>query len=289
MNEHVVRRIGDFDLTWGESLRWDDRRQRLYFIDCATQTLHWLEGAEPPLHTLRLPSAPTGVVLTEGQEVVVCLDEGLTVVDPDSGSTELLAPYPEGMHGRANDANADPAGNLITGTLNVAPGPGAHWWFSAKHGWRHLDEGTGNANGPVVITVGDEPTLVFGDTVARVVYAYPYGAEAGTVGARRVYADYSSLGGAPDGATADAAGGVWSCVWGAGKLAHLTPDGIERVIDLPAPNPSDVTFGGRALDQLFLTSVALDFGTGPPPEQATWLAVVDNVGSSGVPERRFAL
>ena len=46
-----VTQVGDFDLTWGESLRWDDRRQRLYFVDCAAQTLHWFEGGEPPLQT----------------------------------------------------------------------------------------------------------------------------------------------------------------------------------------------------------------------------------------------
>src|SRR3954452_11635705 len=41
-----MQRIGDFSLTWGESLRWDDRRQRLYFVDIAAEMLHWLDGAE---------------------------------------------------------------------------------------------------------------------------------------------------------------------------------------------------------------------------------------------------
>ena len=75
---------------------------------------------------------PAGLVLTEGDELVACLDDGLHVVDPDAGTSELLVAYPEGMHGRANDANADGSGNLVTGTLNMAPGPGAAWWFSAR-------------------------------------------------------------------------------------------------------------------------------------------------------------
>ena len=229
-----VTQIGDFDLTWGESLRWDDRRQRLYFVDCAAQTLHWLEGGEPPLHTLPMASLPTGVALTGGDELVVCLDDGLAVVDPDAGTIELLSPYPEGMHGRANDANADPAGNLVTGTLNLSPGPGGYWWFSAEFGWRRLDDGIGNANGPVVVDVTGQTTLTFGDTQAGVVYAYPYEPDDGSVGPRRIYADYTSLGGAPDGATSDADGGVWSCVL-PDRLAHLTPTGIDRLLDLPVP------------------------------------------------------
>ena len=79
----VGKRVGDFTLVWGESLRWDDRRQRLYFVDCVQRTLHWLEGGTGPLQTMKLPGLPTGVVLTTGAELVVCFDQGLHVVHPD--------------------------------------------------------------------------------------------------------------------------------------------------------------------------------------------------------------
>ncbi len=282
-------RVGAFDLLWGESLRWDDRRQRLYFVDCGWRRLHWLDGGEPPLGTLDLPAIPTGVVLAENGTLVVCLDIGLYVVDPDAGSIELLAEYPDGIHGRANDASADPAGNLVTGTLNLAPGPGGYWWFSPEHGWRELDGEIGNANGPVFVTVDGEPTLVFGDTLASAVYAYPYDADSGTVGARRVYADYSSIDGAPDGATADADEGVWGCVLGAGKLAHITPAGVEQLLDVGVPYPSDAAFGGPELDRLFLTSIAVDLGDGPPPAESAWLTVVRGLDVVGRPEQRFVL
>jgi sugar lactone lactonase YvrE len=282
-------RIGDFSLVWGESLRWDDSRERLYFVDCAEQTLHWLESQQSDLHTMKMPGLPTGVVLTEGPELVVCLDDGLRLVDPEAQSTELLAAYPDGMHGRANDAAADGHGNIVTGTLNRAPGPGAYWWYSVNEGWRLLDDGIGNANGPVVLNMAGEETLVFADTLASKVYAYPYQAELGEVGERRVLFDHAELGGLPDGATADSDGGVWSCVLQAGKLARLTAHGLDRVIELPAPNPSDITFGGPAGDRLFVTSIAVDLGAGPPPEEASWLISIAASGVSGAPEARFSL
>jgi len=286
----AVKRVGNFELRWGESLRWDERRNRLYFVDCMAQKLHWLDGGAPPLHTMQLRNVPTGVVLTEGPEVVVCLDEGLTVVDPDSGRLELLARYPDGLHGRANDAGGDGAGNLVTGTLNIAPGPGSLWCFSATTGWRQLDDNTGNTNGPVVVDFGGDETLVVGDTIAGLVYAYPFDSSAGSVGARRVLADYSTLGGAPDGATVAADGTIWSCVFRAGKLARLTSEGIDTVVDVPTPYPSDVTFGGPSLDDLYLTSIALDIGEGAPGPEAEWLAVVSGGGiASGRPEPRFSL
>jgi L-arabinonolactonase len=284
-----VERVGDVELTWGESLRWDDRRSRLYFVDCAAQTLHWLEGGEPPLHTAPMPSLPTGVVLTHGDEVVVCLGDGLHVVDPDAGTTELLAAYPDGISGRANDAAADAAGGLVTGTLNLAPGPGSAWRWSAAGGWQLLDGDIGNLNGPVHLDDGATSTLVLGDTVAGAVYAYDYDAAAGTVGPRRVLSDHTALGGAPDGATADADGGVWSCVLRSGKLARLTAAGVDRVVDLPMANPSDVAFGGGPdLGRLFVTAIAVDLGDGPPTREASWLQADDSLGT-GRPEHRVAL
>ena len=283
-----MERVGEFELTWGESVRWDDRRGRLYFVDCAAQTLHWLDGGAPPLHTVPMPSMPTGVALTEGDAVVVCLDDGLHVVDPDAGTTELVAPYPDGLVGRANDAAADAAGNLVTGTLNLAPRPGAAFWWSASAGWRLLDDDIGNLNGPVHLDAGGESTLVLGDTVAANVYAYAYDAAAGTVGPRRVLCDYASLGGAPDGATADAEGGVWSCVLSQGQLVRLTAGGVDRAVDVPMTNPSDVAFGGDALDRLYLTAIAVDLGDGPPAKEASWLSVLDGLGP-GRPEHRVAL
>src|SRR6266545_5580941 len=78
-----ISRIGDFVLGWGESLVWDDRRERLYFVDCAAQTLHWLEGAGEELQTLRLPSMAAGIVPTEDGRLVGALHDGLHVIDPD--------------------------------------------------------------------------------------------------------------------------------------------------------------------------------------------------------------
>ena len=282
-----MERIGDFTLTWGESLTWDDRRQRLYFVDCATQRLHWLDGAEPPLGTMQLPSLPTGVVLTEDSRLVVCLDGGLHVVDPDAETVEPLATYPPAMHGRANDAGADGQGNLVTGTLNLAVGPGALFWYSNADGWRQLDDEFGNTNGPVAPGDG---SLVVGDTIAGVVYRYDYDGTNGTASSRAVLSDHGALGGAPDGATADVADNVWSCVLRSGRLARLGIDGVSEVVEVPMPNPSSVTFGGPKLETLFVTSIALPLG-GESKEvgaESSWVVALD-VGARGRPEPRFRM
>ena len=286
-----VARVGEVSLQWGESLRWDDRRQRLYFVDCGTQTLHWLEGAEPPLQSLKMPSLPTGVVPAEDGRLVVALDEGLHVVDPDAGSVELLASYPPGLGERANDAHADLDGNLVTGTLNIGPGPGSYWWYSTDGGWKQLDDGIANANGPVVLDLDGEQTLVFADTFALTIYAYPYDGATGTVGERRVFANTGELiGGMPDGATADADGGVWGCVLGAGKIVRYVDGAADEVIDTGVELPSDVTFGGPDLDRMFFVSIAGRMpGIEVSSQHAGALMSVTGLSYKGRPEPRFNL
>jgi sugar lactone lactonase YvrE len=284
----AVSRVGDFELAFGESLRWDATRNRLYFVDCLQSRLHWLEGGEPPLQGMTLPGLPTGVVLTTGLQLVICLDDGLFVVDPDSERAELLSAYPAGLGGRANDANADPEGNLVTGTLNLEPGKGGFWRFSLLDGWTELDGSISNANGPTFTHIGGDLHLVFADTHARRVYAYPYHPTAGSVGTRITLADYAEVDGAPDGATTDATGAVWSCVLSAGKIARLTSEGVDTLIEAGVPNPTDVAFGGPGLDRLFFTSTPLG-GPDPSPAGSRWLQVVDGLQVTGAADLRFNL
>ena len=285
----ALSRVGDFTLSWGESVLWDDRLGRLYFVDCAARSLHWLDEAMPPLRTLRMPGLPVGLVLADDGRLVVALDDGLHVVDPDGEEVDLLAPYPEGLGGRANDAAADLDGNLVTGTLNLTPGPGSYWWFSSSEGWRHLDDGIANANGPAVLEIGGEPTLVFADTHASTIYAYRYDGSAGTVGERRVFADTRAENGLPDGATVDEDGGIWSCLFGAGKIVRYAADGAGEAIETGADLCTDVTFGGPALDRLYFVSISKMGGFESAAPNAGALVVVEGTGFRGRPEPRFRL
>jgi len=277
-----IARVGRFTLGWGESVVWDERRQRLWFVDCAASALHWLDdGAEEPA-TLACPSLPTGVVPASDGRLVVVLDDGLHVVDPDAGTFELLAAYPEELGGRCNDACADLDGGIVTGSLNLAPGPGSVWRWSSARGWQLLDPDISNCNGPAVDVLDGTATLVVGDTAAHYV-AYDYDPAAGQVGPRRRFGDVTDLEGRADGATFDAEGGFWAALVGGAQLARFTTAGLDRTVPLPVANPTDVTFGGPGLDRAYVTSIA---GGG---ELDGALLVVEGLGVVGRPEPRAAL
>ena len=277
--------VGGFRLQWGESLVWDKRRDRLYFVDCGAQTLHWLQGGHGELQSLTLPSMAAGLVPAEDGTLVGALDDGLHVIDPDTGTVCLLSPYPHQLGPRANDACADLSGNIITGTLNLGPGSGSLWWFSIRQGWRMLDAGISNTNGPNVAMADGAMTLFVGDTAADY-YRYRYDAEMGAVGDRQLFGDVRALAGAPDGAAVDDEGGLWCALVGGGQLAHFTDAGLDRTVALPITNPTDVAFGGPDLDRLYVASIGLGAG-GDGVDGA--LLVIDGLGTRGRPEPRVRL
>jgi sugar lactone lactonase YvrE len=271
-----ITRIGDFELGWGESLFWDERAGRLYFADCAARTIHWLDGDSTELRTYAPPSMPTGLVPAEDGRIVAVLDDGLHLVDVDAGTSELLTPFPEEIGGRCNDACADLAGNVITGKLNLGPAEGSSWRWSPADGWRVLDRGISNTNGPQVAVLGGTMTLILGDTSAHY-FAYDYDERTGAIGERRTFGDVSDLDGAPDGSAMDDAGGLWAALVQGGQLARWTTSGLDRTVALPVENPTDVAFGGPDLDRLYVVAI----GAG--------LYAIDGLGVRGRLEPRATL
>ena len=61
----------------------------------------------------------------------------------------------------------------------------------------------------------------------------------------------------------DEGGGVWVCVWDAGKVLRYVPDGegnarLDRTIAFPCSRPTSCCFGGKDGTTLFVTSCSLD-------------------------------
>ncbi len=85
------------------------------------------------------------------------------------------------------------------------------------------------------------------------IWAYDYDAETGATSNERIFATPHP--GFPDGSCIDADGCLWNAEWGASRVVRYTPDGkIDRVIAVPAKNPTCCAFGGTRLDRLYITS-----------------------------------
>jgi sugar lactone lactonase YvrE len=152
-----------------------------------------------------------------------------------------------------------------------------------------IDTGIIVSNGPCWSP--DGRTLYFTDTWSGEIRAYDYDTETGAVSNRRSFTSFEGRDGAPDGATVDAEGYVWSALVYGGKLLRFAPDGsLDREIDMPVKKVTSVMFGGPDLDVLYVTSMAK-----PPlprfPDDGQLrgsLFAITGLGIRGVPEARFA-
>lgn len=135
----MVTRVGMFSTGWGESLVWDEQRQRLYFVDCAAATVHWLDEATTSCTRCRRR-----------------LCRRVWCRRPTGGSSPSCR--------TASTCSTPTLGRSTTGKPNLGPGEGSAWWFSASEGWRLVDDDITNTNGPAVADMDGEMTLIIGDT-----------------------------------------------------------------------------------------------------------------------------
>jgi sugar lactone lactonase YvrE len=85
----------------------------------------------------------------------------------------------------------------------------------------------------------------------------------------------------PDGLIVDAEGFIWNGHWNGWKLTRYDPDGrIERQIRFPVQHVISFAFGGRELDQLFVTTASWGF-TDEEKKQQPWAGDLFGVHTGG--------
>ena len=81
----------------------------------------------------------------------------------------------------------------------------------------------------------DGRTMYLADSGPRVIHAFDFDGDAGTISGGRVLVTVPEDVGAPDGLTVDAAGDLWVAIWGGGRVHRYSPAGeLREVLAVPA-------------------------------------------------------
>ena len=272
----------------GECVLWDSRRDVLWWTDIAGKRLYRRHD-DDTIDVMALPDRAASFALVQGcEQLLVAFAGGLALFDPASGRRDALwntPQLPEGV--RFNDGRVDRAGRFWCGSM-VEDDSGA-----AKAGLYHVERGTVRpmreqvhiANGLAFSLDGG--TLYFADSARRTIWRHPLDG-AGTPGPGTVFAQTPAHI-FPDGATVDADGCLWVAHWGGARVVRYTPGGrIDRIVPVPATQPSCVCFGGARRDLLFVTSARV--GLSPDVlarEPHAGNVFIYRVGVSGVDEPEY--
>ena len=276
----------------GECPLWSPGEARLYWVDIDGRAIHRYDPVSGEDEVRDTLGRPTALALTDVPgRLLVALERGLAFFDWAAGDARDWIPLELLAENRLNDGRCDPAGRFWVGSMFDPAEAGR----STGSLYRVSPDGTAmTARTEVGVSNGlafspDGRTMYFADTPRLTVCAFDYDPDTGDATNERVFLDFTSLPGRPDGACVDADGCYWiACVFGWAVL-RVTPDGkVDRQISLPVEKPTMPAFGGADLSTLFITSIG---GGGthkvdPAQPEAGGLFAID-VGVRGVPEPHF--
>jgi sugar lactone lactonase YvrE len=245
----------------GEGPVWHSQEGVLYWVNFIEQyqilrfspQTRRLEVFETGMPVMALGIRKTGGFIAATAKGIATWDTGRKTFEP------FCDPLAARQGFRFNDAATDSEGRFWVGTLNDAnpKGPdGELFCVQGDGSCQVMDKNITVANG-----IGWSPNrkiMYFTDSFRYAIYAYDYVAETGMIANRRTFVQTSPEAGIPDGLTVDSEGFVWSAYCGGWKVIRYNPEGkVDREYRLPVANPTSCAFGGKRLDELYITSAAL--------------------------------
>jgi sugar lactone lactonase YvrE len=245
----------------GEGLRWDAQRSELLRVDIAAGHVFRDriadDGSLIPIRTHRLPGTVGAVAPVDGDRGwLLAANRGFALLDLDGSLRVIAEVASEGI--RMNDGAADPQGRFWAGTVADRPGAAVLYRLERDGGVDAMLDGLTTSNG-----TGWSPdgrTMYLADSGPRIIHAFDFDGDAGTISGGRVLVTVPYEVGTPDGLTVDAAGDLWVAIWGGGRVHHYSSAGeLRDVLAVPAAQTTSCAFAGQDLHRLYVTTATEDW------------------------------
>ncbi|XP_076441516.1 regucalcin-like [Babylonia areolata] len=255
--------------TIGEGPHWDQDSSTLLYVDLKGLDVHrynTLTGQDQVRH---LKDTVSLVVPRRAGGYVVGLGRRLALLDWETGLVSTIQEVERDTGNRFNDGKCDPKGRLWAGTMGFEMGPGR---FEPAAGGLYTLDVDGSIRqkvDKVHISNGltwslDNRTFFFIDSIPRKIYAYDFDLESGAISRQRTVTEFPTgteeTYGLPDGMTIDTEGKLWVACYGAGAVFKFDPETGKTLqkIEIPAKQTTSVCWGGRNLDELYVTTARVN-------------------------------
>jgi len=241
----------------GETPIWIPEEKALYWVDTGGRSVYRYTPADGWLERFPVAVGSQALARKSAQEWVLLSTSGVWVWDRKTNRCRFLGnPVADRPQLQFCDCAVDPRGRLLAGTYNAdkfdAP-DGAYYRLDADGSFHEIERGIVFTNG-IAFSL-DGKTMYGAEMFARRLLAWDYDPERGTVSGRRVLAELEPDAGYPDGVIVDAEGFLWVGHWAGWRVSRYSPAGkVDRVIKLPVPTATCLAFGGKKLNELYITT-----------------------------------
>jgi len=232
-----------------------------------------------------MPSEVGSIVLTSDGRLLAALSDGIYYVNIEPFKiSSINLDFNEPPGNRFNDAKCDLLGRYWVASMDndcVKP-TGNLYMVERNSPAKKIDQNFIVGNG--IDWNLESDIMYFTDSENRTIFSYDYNLNNGNLSNKRIFAKIPKESGYPDGLTVDSQGGVWSAHWDGACITRYFPDGsIDKIISLPIPRPTSLTFGGKSLDRLYITTASIgmtDLEIKKYPLSGS-IFVIDDIGIKG--------
>ncbi|MEM9215397.1 MAG: SMP-30/gluconolactonase/LRE family protein [Cyanobacteria bacterium P01_F01_bin.150] len=280
----------------GEGPVWDERSQLLYWVDIYNHRVHqfnpetgrnrFIDVGET-VGAIALVESPNATDESDTTKLIMALRHGLAYLDLNTGDViPIITVETDKLNNRFNDGKCDIRGRFWFGSMcNDGKKEGMLYRYISEHHNHGSHTSACCSNNEVSVTneakdplaksnltsmesglkisngLGwspDNQTFYLTDSPLQTIFAYDFDEENGTMGDRRVLIDLTHESFFPDGLTIDAEGCLWVAMWDGWCVVRFDPTGKEiSRIQLPVQRPTSCAFGGRDLNQLYITTASI--------------------------------
>jgi xylono-1,5-lactonase len=286
--ESTVQCLADVHAVLGEGPVWVAREAALYWLDIKGRKVFRL-GENGQLSEWPTPMRVGSIVPRAAGGFVGGTEHGIALIDLDERRFEIVAnPEADVPDNRFNDGKVDRHGRFWAGTMDdrEQAARGTLYRVDSDLSTEAVERGYRVPNGPAFSPSGE--LMYHNDSARQVTYALDLGENA--LSDRREFLKFSEGDGYPDGMTVDAEGCLWIAFWDGWCVRRYSPGGeLLQTIEVPVARPTSCAFGGRELDQLYITSASIGIEESDRAMQpmAGGLFMV-TPGVRGLEERPFA-
>lgn len=286
----TAERFLDAGAELAEGPVWDEKRQRLYWVDISGGSLHILNPSTRNDRSIPMGENIGMCALTRDGRILVGLEHALYYLDEDGTPEPFLGGLAEeNSRNRLNDGKCDRSGRLWIGSMNrdAMKSQASLYRITADGRCTVMLTGVTVSNG--IAWSLDNRTMYYIDTPSGILWKFDYNEAEGTIDHRVPLIDYRQEPGSFDGMTIDSQGALWIGHWGGFQVSQWDPVSGKKqeVIHVPVPNANCCCFGGENMDRLFITT-----GTGRDKRVKAEYPLsgslfVCSPGATGLPAYRF--
>ena len=273
--------IADYRNHVGEGPLWHVTEKLLYWADIPQGRIFRFDPETGEHGQFFEGRAIGGFTIQEDGALLLFMDRGSIAILRDGELTYIVDEIPEERDTRFNDVIADPRGSVFCGTMPTETQPAKLYRLDSDGSLTVVLDDIGLSNG-LGFTL-DRKQMYYTDSFARKIYIFDYDETTSEISNQRVFVETPDGEGIPDGMTVDADGYVWSARADGSALFRYTPDGVqERSIGFPAKKVSSVTFGGRDMDEIYVTTIGGDNKADEGPGAGALFRL--KLGIKGIPD-----